>query len=182
MFYRAFLFLIAVFERKEMQEELSEMKTDIALIKADIKQLNKFFTKVESSIDMMAELSKNVAVQQEILKNTIDKVDDLDIMITEHRKEEAARTKAMHQRLEDYRKSSFNDHDRLAKNNQASRDQRHAEIMEEIKELNTQMLAKLSAQEKRIQGLENWKYYMMGMGAVVAFVLAKIVNFGGFFG
>lgn len=165
-----------------MQEELQEMKTDIALIKADIKQLNRFFTKVESSIDMMAELSKNVAVQQEVLKNTIDKVEDLDKILIEHRKEESARTKAMHQRLEEYRKSSFNDHDRLAKTNQVSRDQRHAEIMEEIKQLNQQMLEKLGAQEKRIQGLENWKYYMMGMGAVIAFILAKLVNFGGFFG
>lgn len=165
-----------------MQEELSEMKTDIALIKADIKQLNRFFTKVESSIDMMAELSKNVAVQQEALKNAVDKVEDLDTILAEHRKEEAARTKAMHQRLEDYRKSSFNDHDRLAKDNQASRDKRHAEIMEEIKNLNVEMLKKLNAQEKRIQGLENWKYYMMGMGAVVVFILGKIANFGGFFG
>lgn len=164
------------------QEELSEMKTDIALIKADIKQLNKFFTKVESSIDMMSELSKNVAVQQEILKNTIDKVEDLDTILLDHRKEETARIKAMHQRLEDYRKSSFDDHQRLAKDNQIAREQRHTEIMEEIKYLNKQMLAKVGAQDKRIQGLENWKYYMMGMGAVIILLLGKLANFGGLFG
>lgn len=162
-------------------EELQEMKTDIALIKADIKQLNRFFTKVESSIDMMSELSKITAVQQEALKNTVDKVEDLDVMLAEHRKEESARTKAIHQRLEEYRKSSYNDHDRLAKENQVSREKRHAEIMEEIKDINTKMLKKLESQDKRIQGLENWRYYMMGMGAVLLFLLAKVADLGGFF-
>lgn len=165
-----------------MQEELQEMKTDIALIKADIKQLNKFFTKVESSIDMLTELSKIVAVQQESLKNTVEKVEDLDTLMIEHRKEEAARTKAMHQRLEDYRKSSFSDHDRLARENNLTREKRHAEIMEEIKDLNQQMLRKLDSQDKRIQGLEKWRYYMMGLGGAIAFILAKISDFGGFFG
>lgn len=162
-------------------EELQEMKTDIALIKADIKQLNRFFTKVESSIDMMSELSKITAVQQEALKNTVDKVEDLDVMLAEHRKEESARTKAIHQRLEEYRKSSYNDHDRLAKENQVSREKRHAEIMEEIKDINTKMLKRLESQDKRIQGLENWRYYMMGMGAVLLFLLAKVADLGGFF-
>ena len=70
-----------------MQDELQEMKTDIALIKSDIKQINKFFSKVENSIDMMADLSTQVAVQQEIIKNTVDKLEDLDNIVEEHRKE-----------------------------------------------------------------------------------------------
>ena len=108
-----------------MQEELVEMKTDIALIKSDIKNIQKFFSKVESSIDMMSELSKSVAVQHEVIKNTVDKLEDLDNIVQEHRKEEAARTKAMHQRLEEYRKSAYDDHQRLSSDNKANRDKRH---------------------------------------------------------
>lgn len=164
-----------------MQDELQEMKTDIALIKADIKQINKFFSKVESSIDMMSDLSTQVAVQQEIIKNTVDKLEDLDNIVEEHRKEETARTKAIHQRLEDYRKSAYDDHLRLSEENKKSRDVRHAEMMAEIRSNNEVIMRKMDEQNKRIRSLENWKYYLAGMGAVVMFLLAKVVNLGGFF-
>lgn len=165
-----------------MQDELQEMKTDIALIKADIKQINKFFTKVEDSIELMSELSTSVAVQQEIIKNTVDKLEDLDNIVEEHRKEENARTKAIHQRLEEYRKSAYDDHLRLSEENKKNRDQRHAEMMAELRKNNEEMMKRMNAQDHRIRSLENWKYYLAGMGAVVMFLLAKVVNLGGFFG
>ena len=165
-----------------MQEELAEMKTDIALIKSDIKNIQKFFSKVESSIDMMSELSKSVAVQHEVIKNTVDKQEDLDNIIQEHRKEEAARTKAMHQRLEEYRKSAYDDHQRLSSENKTARDKRHEEMMAEIRDVNSAMMGRMDEQSKRIRSLENWKWYMAGMGAVIMFLLVKIVNIGAFFG
>ena len=164
-----------------MQDELQEMKTDIALIKADIKQINKFFSKVESSIDMMSDLSTQVAVQQEIIKNTVDKLEDLDNIVQEHRKADEDRTKSMHQRLEGYRKSAYEDHLRLSEENKKSRDVRHAEMMAEIRSNNEVIMRKMDEQNKRIRSLENWKYYLAGMGAVVMFLLAKVVNLGGFF-
>lgn len=164
-----------------MQEELAEMKTDIALIKSDIKNIQKFFSKVESSIDMMSELSKSVAVQHEVIKNTVDKLEDLDNIVQEHRKEEAARTKAMHQRLEEYRKSAYDDHQRLSSDNKANRDKRHEEMMAEIRDVNSAMMGRMDEQSKRIRSLENWKWYMAGMGAVIMFLLVKIVNLGAFF-
>lgn len=164
-----------------MQEELAEMKTDIALIKSDIKNIQKFFSKVESSIDMMSELSKSVAVQHEVIKNTVDKLEDLDNMVQEHRKEEASRTKAMHQRLEEYRKSAYDDHQRLSSDNKANRDKRHEEMMAEIRDVNSTMMGRMDEQSKRIRSLENWKWYMAGMGAVIMFLLVKIVNLGAFF-
>lgn len=165
-----------------MQDELQEMKTDIALIKADIKQINKFFAKVEGSIDMMSEISTQVAVQHEIIKNTVDKLEDLDNIVEEHRKEEAARTEAIQQRLEEYRKSAYDDHLRLSEENKANRNKRHAEMMAEIRSNNDVMMRRMDEQNKRIRSLENWKYYLAGMGAVVIFLLAKVVNLGGFFG
>lgn len=164
-----------------MQEELAEMKTDIALIKSDIKNIQKFFSKVESSIDMMSELSKSVAVQHEVIKNTVDKLEDLDNIVQEHRKEEAARTKAMHQRLEEYRKSAYDDHQKLSSDNKVARDKRHEEMMAEIRDVNSAMMGRMDEQSKRIRSLENWKWYMAGMGAVIMFLLVKIVNLGAFF-
>lgn len=165
-----------------MQDELQEMKTDIALIKKDVQNIQKFFTKVDASIDLMASMSTQVAVQQEVIKNTVDKLEDLDNIVEEHRKEEAARTKAIHQRLEEYRKSAYEDHLRLSEENKANREKRHQEIMSEIKRSNEAMLKQLNNQDQRIRSLENWRYYLAGMGAVVLFILAKVMDLGGFFG
>lgn len=160
-----------------MQEELTDMKTDIALIKSDIKQINKFFTKVESTIDMMTELSTQVAVQQEVIKNTVDKLEDLDKMVQDHREEDIARAEKMMARLEEYRSSAYNDHLRLSQENKSNRDQRHKEMMEEIRSVTR----KIDEQNKRIRSLENWKYYMMGLGAAVVFIIVKVINVGAFF-
>jgi len=153
---------------------LDDVKTDIALIKSDIKQIQKFFTKVENSLDMMGELSKNVAVQQEIIKNTVDKLEDLDTMIQQHRVEDLERAAVMSDRLEQYRVSSKEDHQRLSDQNALNRKERNQEIMDALSKLNGSLDKRIAEQEKRLTSLENWKYYMMGIGAVVLFIAMRI--------
>lgn len=157
-----------------MAEKEQNWETDIALIKSDIKQINRFFGKVEASIDMMSELSKNVAVQQEILKNTAEKLEDLEIRMDEHRKEDIARSAVISDRLEQYRISSREDHQRLSDISAANRAERNKEIMDALAKLNGSLDKRIADQEKRLGRLENWRYYMMGIGAAVLFVLARI--------
>lgn len=153
---------------------MDDVKTDIALIKSDIKQINKFFTKVENSLDMMGELSKNVAVQQEIIKNTVDKLEDLDNMIQQHRVEDLERAAVMSDRLEQYRVSSKEDHQRLSDANALNRKERNQEIMDALSKLNGALDKRIADQEERLKTLEMWKYYMMGIGAVVLFIATRI--------
>lgn len=153
---------------------MDDVKTDIALIKSDIKQINKFFTKVENSLDMMGELSKNVAVQQEIIKNTVDKLEDLDTMIQQHRVEDLERAAVMSDRLEQYRVSSKEDHQRLSDANALNRKERNQEIMDALSKLNGSLDKRIADQEERLKTLEMWKYYMMGIGAVVLFIAMRI--------
>ena len=165
-----------------MKNEEKNWETDIRLIQSDIKQINKFFAKVEDSLALMSELTTQVAVQSETSKNTVDKLEDVDKMVQEHRKEDYERTKALHQRLEEYRQSSYNDHQRSAKETKSGREAKHSEIMKEIKASHTIMMGKMTEQNDRIASLENWKYYMMGMGAVIMFILVKIVDISALFG
>lgn len=165
-----------------MNEEEQKMQTDIALIKADIKQINKFFTKVESSLEMMSDLSTTVAVQHEVVKNTVDKLEDLDNMVTEHRIEDQLRAERIMAQLEEYRKSARNDHQRLADHSAEKRIERHKEIMDEIRVMNDKMMVRIVKQDEKIQTLVNWRYYMMGIGAVLLFLLAKAVDITSFFG
>lgn len=164
-----------------MSEELSEMKTDIALIKSDVNNIQKFFVKVENSLDMMTELAQKVAVQEEVQKNQIDRLEDLESYVKLHRTEDLERSRVMMNRLEEYRKASKEDHQKLAEHNASKRQEHNNSLLEQMKKHNEEVIKRLDIQDQKIRALENWKYYMMGVGAVLIFVFAKI-NWPGLFG
>jgi hypothetical protein len=155
-------------------EELVEMKTDIALIKADVKNIQKFFAKVETSIEMMTELSRNSAVQAEQLKNTIDKLEDLDNIVIEHRKEDVERSRIVMERLEAYRNNAYNDHQRLADHTAQKRLDHNKMLIDEIREIKEAMNTRLDEQDEAIQDLQRWKYYAMGGVGVFMFILVEM--------
>lgn len=157
-----------------MQEELAEMKTDIALIKADVKNIQKFFGKVESSLDMMVKLSEKVAVQDEVLKNTVDKQEDLDRIVQEHRKEDQERSQRMMDRLEEYRASAYGDHQRLADHTATKREAHNKMIIDELREMKDMMQAKFDEQDEKIGELQRWKYYAMGAVGLAMFVMVEM--------
>ena len=157
-----------------MQEEITEMKTDIALIKKDVQNIQRFFAKVETSLDMMADLSKKVAVQDEVLKNTIDKLEDLDKMVQDHRVEDQERSQRMMDRLEEYRSAAYNDHQRLADHTATKREKHNQLLIDEIRAMREMMEEKLEEQDEKIEDLNRWKYYAMGAIGLAMFVMVEM--------
>jgi len=149
-------------------------ETDIALIKADLKSMNKFFGRVENSLDMMAELSKNVAVQNEVLDNTKAKLEDVEKLCEETRRTEELRMTVLSDRLEEYRRSSRADHEKLAVHNAEKRATSNKEVLEKLEQMEIQLHNRINDQTKRVNVLENWRYYMMGMGLVIALLVARV--------
>ena len=157
-----------------MSEDLSELKTDIALIKKDVKQIEKFFAKFDTALETMSEVSQRVAVHGEILKNTASKIEDIEERIDEHRIEDIKRAENISTRLEEYRRSSKEDHQRLSDANAANRKERNEEIMKELHKMNGSLDRRLNELEQRASVLENWKWYMMGLGVAVVLVASQI--------
>jgi len=164
-----------------MSEELAQMKTDIALIKSDVKNIQKFFTKVETSLDMMTDIAQKVAVQDEVLKNQIDRIEDLEVAIKDHRNEDLERSRIMMERLESYRKAAYDDHQRLAEHTATKREKHNQLLIDEIRSMRQMMEEKLEEQDEKIQDLQRWKYYAMGAIGIAMFVLAEM-NFNIVFG
>ena len=151
----------------------SNWETDIALIKSDIKQIQKFFGRVEDSMDVMVELSKNVAVQSEVIENTKKKLEDVEQLCEETRRTDELRLTVLSDRLEEYRRSSRDDHQRLADHNASKRNDSVKEIVDRIDIMEKSIHQRINDQQKKINHLENWRYYMMGVGAVVIILLAR---------
>jgi uncharacterized protein YaaN involved in tellurite resistance len=160
---------------------VSDLETDVALIKKDIKTIERFFNKFDSALATMSDISQKVAVQGEILKNTADKLEDLEERITEHKREDVVRGELIGIRLEEYRTSSRADHEKLAADSRQNRKERNEEIMAELHKMNGNLDKRLTSLDNRIRILEQGKWYIMGLGAVIVF-LASQINWNGFFG
>ena len=156
-------------------------ETDIALIKADLKSMNKFFGRVENSLEMMTELSKNVAVQSEILDNTKEKLEVVERLCEDTKRTDELRMNVLSDRLEEYRRSSRADHEKLAAHNAEKRATSNKEVLEKLEQMESQLHNRINDQTKRINGLENWRYYMMGVGFVIILLVARI-NWPSLFG
>ena len=157
-----------------MAEQDLNLKTDVALIQKDLKQIERFFAKFDSALNSMSELSKHVAVQGEILKSQAEKLQSLEMKITEHKLDDIERSKMLSERLEEHRKSAYADHERLAVESQLNRKERNEEIMNQLAKMNGSLDAKLTKLDDRITMLEQWKWWIMGLGAVITFIAANI--------
>lgn len=164
-----------------MAEDLSELKTDIALIKKDVKQIERFFAKFDAALNTMSEVSQKVAVQGEILKNTATKLEDLEERIEQHRLEDVKRSDITSDRLEEYRKSAREDHQRLTDQNAINRKERNEEIMKELHKMNGSLEKRLNSLEEKTSQLENWKWYIGGIGVAVVLIASQI-QWGALFG
>lgn len=156
------------------QEKEINLKTDVALIQKDLKQIERFFNKFDTALQAMTDIAQKVAVQGEILKNTSEKLQNLESKITDHKRDDLVRSDALTDKLEGFRVAAYNDHERLAKETAQTSKERNVEIMAQLSKMNGSLDNKLEKLDDRLTNLENWKWYIMGLGAVVVFIAVNI--------
>ena len=157
-----------------MPEDLNAMKTDVALIKKDIKQIGRFFDKVDTAVDAMAGIEQALAVQHQIITNFNNKLDTVESRVEENKRLDEQRSAVLGDRMELYRQSSKEDHQRIHDQNQAHRKERNEEIIKELKHIDGKVDKRLTVIETKLAAVERWKYYMMGISAAVIFIISKL--------
>ena len=157
-----------------MPDELNAVKTDVALIKKDIQQIGRFFDKVDNAVDAMAGIQKALAVQNQIIMNFNDKLEQQAEAIEENKRLDKERSAVLGDRMEVYRKSSKEDHQRIHDQNQAHRKERNEEIIKELRHIDSKVDKRLTVIETKLEAVERWKYYMMGISAVVIFIISNL--------
>ena len=151
--------------------EVNTLKTDVALIKKDIKQIERVFDRVDHAVDDMAELHKVAAVQETILENAERRIENLEDTLIKHAEEETEYRKELSKTLTDMREDA-----------QVQRERRHKEVMQSIKDMHKIVSDKLDKQDKRIQALENWRWWILGAAAALVFILTRYNSIMSFFG
>jgi len=157
-----------------MVEKNLNLSTDVALIKKDIKQIERFFAKFDTALETMAEVSQKVAVMDAMAENTAEKLEQLEERMAEHKTEDKARAEVLHRRLEAQRISARNDHQMLADDTKVDRKNRNAEIMTQLGKMNGSLEIRLNKIDDKISALESWRWYVMGIGAGLVVLFAEI--------
>lgn len=143
--------------------EINSLKTDIALIQKDVKQIERVFQKVDNAVEQMSDIFKTLAVQEMVFENTDKRVSNIEENFKKHNEEEEAFRKELNLKLEDMKDTA-----------QKERNARHAELLASIQCLNDNLSEKLDKQDERIKTLENWRWYLLGIGAVILLILNNI--------
>ena len=157
-----------------MPDELNAVKTDVALIKKDINQIGRFFDKVDNAVDAMAGIQKALAVQNQIIMNFNDKLEQQAEAIEENKRLDKERSAVLGDRMEVYRKSSKEDHQRIHDQNQAHRKEYNDEIIKELRHIDSKVDKRLTVIETKLAAVERWKYYMMGISAAIIFIISNL--------
>jgi|TARA_R110002074_G_C12431661_1_gene656901 hypothetical protein len=160
-----------------VSDELNPLKTDIALIKNDLKNIERFFDKVDEAMDQMVAISQDIAVQQKVLEtfesklNSVEeKIDTAGRVAIESRfafKEELDDHKyrfkqAMNEGMGDAQVAHQEHNEKLREWMEASRER----TLTAVNTLTKEFDMKIEEQEQRVRGLERLKYYMLGAVAV----------------
>ena len=151
--------------------EVSTLKTDVALIKKDIKQIERVFDKVDHAVNDMSEIHKIAAVQETILENAERRIENLENTFIKHTEEELEYRKELNKTLSDMKEDA-----------QVQRERRHKEVLESIQSMHTSVSTKLDTQDKRIRALENWRWWILGASAALIFILTRFDSITAFFG
>jgi len=151
--------------------EVNTLKTDVALIKKDIKQIERVFDKVDHAVGDMAELHKIAAVQETILENAERRIENLEDTFIKQTEEELEYRKELNKTLNDMKEDA-----------QKQRERRHKEVLESIQNMHTTLSSKLDVQDKRIRALENWRWWILGASAALIFILTRYDALMSFFG
>ena len=149
--------------------EVNTLKTDIALIQRDVKQIEIVFQKVDNAVSQMSDIHKSLAVQENILEHNEKRLDTLEEKLIKHTEESVEFQKELNIKIEDMKVTA-----------QVERERRHKELMESIEKLNGSVSSKIEKQDERITALENWRWYIIGASAVIIFVIT-LVPWGTFF-
>jgi septal ring factor EnvC (AmiA/AmiB activator) len=142
--------------------EIHDLKTDVALIKKDIKQIERVFTRVDTAVDDMAELHKISAVQETILENTERRIVNLEDKLVKHSEDDLAFRRELSQSLDEIKTSA-----------QQERERRHQEVLASIKDMHSSIDEKMSKMEDRVAAIEKWRWWAVGAAAAVIFIITN---------
>lgn len=158
------------------QEDSNSIKTDIALIKSNIIQIEKFLTSLEKTSSQIPVFLKELAVQKSIIDSFEQRIKFLENQTyIEYSKNETFR-KEINSQISAIRFDIDKKLEKLVENLSKTASKDHHDIVERIREIIDEIKDKNVNQDIKIENFNQWKWYISGGIVVVTFLLTLLWN------
>lgn len=153
------------------------IKTDVELLKKDVSQIYFLLPKLDTAIDKITEMSsgisKMLAVHEEKIANQEQRITDLAEYNKRKKYEEKDVQESFNKKLEQITLENKNDRRENHKEVMKAISDLREDIHKRIEEVKNDTKEDISQLKNRVSSLEKWKWYMMGVAAVIGFILSK---------
>ena len=153
---------------------VKSLETEIAVIKNDVNQIGQLFSKLETALDKITDVSNNIG---QILAVHEQRLKDGEVHFDELRKDMDNAEDKFDNEVKDL-------HSRLTTNTREIEQKMSNEVdkvLEAIKDLKSHMVDKHDKLETRLAALERWRWILLGAVAVGAMLLGNGVTFQSLF-
>ena len=138
---------------------LSAVKTDVAILKKDISNINGLLTRLDTSIDKIADattgISKILAVHDSKIKDSAEERAEMSRMAEKS-------IELVHKRISD----KDEEHKVLTQEN-------HTKLMSFLKDHDDRSYGTLEEISSRVRVLEQWKWVVLGGAGAIVFLLSE---------
>lgn len=153
-----------------MSDELNDLKIDIALIKKDIRQIERFFNKIDDIVETVKDIIRDAAVQEQLNKSIEEKLSFLERKIEEHTRIDVEARMALKEDIDETR-DEFTRELKETTKTISKTDDRTDEILDKMDKMMDRFDEKVDKINDRVAELEKMRWWAMGAVAVIIFLI-----------
>lgn len=146
-----------------MEEKLVQIATDIELNKSDLRNVHAVLNKIDQAIEKMTEVSSGVSrmlvIHENKIENNTDDIENLRIIVEERKRTTEHQIELISVKMDAQHKENHDEREKFQN--------KVIGMLNDQKEHNDTL-------EERIRALEVWKWWLIGGGTVIGFMLGAI--------
>lgn len=131
-----------------MSSDDVQLRTDVEVLKRDFATVSGLFDRLDTTIEKLTDVSNSINRMLAVHENRLDQQDKEDGKL-------------------------YNEIEKTRSDLTTEIEEQYSKIMEELMCLKKQQSEHHEKTVKRIETLENWRWYIVGAGTVVGFLLAR---------
>lgn len=156
------------------------LETEVAVLKSDVNRMTSLFSRLDTAIEKMGDVSNNIAKMLAVHEERLSKQDDIDeelfSLVEKRRQEIQGDIKELHSRITTVSRELSDDITETEHRIMTAMTYGTTEIKKCITDETKTITTQQTDLEKRVAELERWKWLVMGGSIVVGTVAHEILT------
>ena len=156
------------------------LETEVAVLKSDVNRMTSLFSRLDTAIERMGDVSNNIAKMLAVHEERLSKQDDIDeelfSLVERRRQEIQGDIKDLHSRITTVSRELSDDITETEQRLITAMTYGTSEIKKCITEETKVITERQTELEKRVTELERWKWLIMGGSVVIGAFAHEIVS------